>query len=236
MLPEYIIAADLGQVNDPTAIVVAERRQMPTGRRERVRNPAAYFDGGEHLAPVMNVAQTAGVYDLVHLERLPLGTSYVAIPETLRTIEARIRQRWVELVWEETEQSASLNDAPVALVVDQTGVGRPVVDLLREHGRDPVAITITGGDQVIRAAATEYRVPKRNLAGAVQAALQARRLRAAAGLADWPALKRELQNFKAKISLSGHDAYGAGDDWREGNHDDLVLAVALAIWYGEGAA
>jgi hypothetical protein len=28
----------------------------------------------------------------------------------------------------------------------------------------------------------------------------------------------------------GHDQHGA---WREGTHDDLVLAVALACWYGE---
>ncbi len=27
-----------------------------------------------------------------------------------------------------------------------------------------------------------------------------------------------------------HDSYGA---WREGTHDDLVLAVALALWAGE---
>jgi hypothetical protein len=27
-----------------------------------------------------------------------------------------------------------------------------------------------------------------------------------------------------------HDSYGA---WREGAHDDLVLAVAVAAWYGE---
>jgi hypothetical protein len=49
-------------------------------------------------------------------------------------------------------------------------------------------------------------------------------------------LKRELTNFKAKISLSGHDSYGAGDDWRSSKHDDLVLAVALGVWCGEHAA
>ena len=30
--------------------------------------------------------------------------------------------------------------------------------------------------------------------------------------------------------LTAHDSYGA---WREKEHDDLVLAVALACWYGE---
>jgi len=34
-----------------------------------------------------------------------------------------------------------------------------------------------------------------------------------------------------KINLAtGHDSYEA---WREGDHDDLVLAVAMACWTGE---
>jgi hypothetical protein len=34
-----------------------------------------------------------------------------------------------------------------------------------------------------------------------------------------------------KISLTtGHDSYGA---WREGTHDDLVLALACSLWAGE---
>ena len=28
---------------------------------------------------------------------------------------------------------------------------------------------------------------------------------------------------------------GRGREWRDGAHDDLVLAVALAAWYGENA-
>ncbi len=34
-------------------------------------------------------------------------------------------------------------------------------------------------------------------------------------------------NMRIKVSLSGQDTYGA---WREGLHDDLVLAAALACW------
>jgi hypothetical protein len=37
--------------------------------------------------------------------------------------------------------------------------------------------------------------------------------------------------FKVEITKSGHDTYG--NDWRENEHDDLVLAVALAAWAGE---
>jgi hypothetical protein len=44
-------------------------------------------------------------------------------------------------------------------------------------------------------------------------------------------LRKELLNFKVKINIStAHDSYEA---WREGDHDDLVLAVAMACWCRE---
>jgi hypothetical protein len=44
-------------------------------------------------------------------------------------------------------------------------------------------------------------------------------------------LRKELLNFKVKINIAtGHDSYEA---WREGDHDDLVLAVAMPCWCGE---
>ncbi len=33
-----------------------------------------------------------------------------------------------------------------------------------------------------------------------------------------------------KITVAGNDTYEA---WRESDHDDLVLAAAMAAWYGE---
>jgi len=41
-------------------------------------------------------------------------------------------------------------------------------------------------------------------------------------------LVNELLNFEVKITAAANDVYGA---WREGTHDDLVLAVALACWW-----
>jgi len=46
-------------------------------------------------------------------------------------------------------------------------------------------------------------------------------------------LLKEMTNFRVKISQAGHDSYGA---WREGTHDDLLLAVALACWAAEKKA
>ena len=91
-------------------------------------------------------------------------------------------------------------------------------------------IQITGGDQVTRDGLIT-RVPKRDLVSAAQVALQSGKLQIAASLKESQTLIRELQNFKVKIDIdTAHDSYGV---WREGAHDDLVLAVALALWVGK---
>jgi hypothetical protein len=44
-------------------------------------------------------------------------------------------------------------------------------------------------------------------------------------------LQAELLNFKVKIDpQTAHDSYSS---WRESDHDDLVLSVALAAWFAE---
>ena len=120
-------------------------------------------------------------------------------------------------------------------LVDQTGVGRPVVDMLRGAGLKPIAITITGGDSVTREGGA-VRVPKRDLVSTVQVLLQSKRLKIARGLKEAQTLTDELLAFKVTITTTGHDRYGNDVGmWRENPHDDLVLAVALAAWYGENA-
>ena len=44
-------------------------------------------------------------------------------------------------------------------------------------------------------------------------------------------LQRELQTFRVKVNaLTAHESFEA---WRERDHDDLMVAVACAIWWGE---
>ena len=44
------------------------------------------------------------------------------------------------------------------------------------------------------------------------------------------ALVKEMTDMQVKTTLAGGQQYAA---WREGQHDDLVLAVALACWGGK---
>lgn len=60
--------------------------------------------------------------------------------------------------------------------------------------------------------------------------LQSRRLQVAQQLSEAETLARELLNFKGKVTQTAHESFGAD---RDHDHDDLVIAVALAAWQGE---
>ncbi len=151
-------------------------------------------------------------FDCIHLQRWPLRTSYPAIVADVVSMIGRLPY--------EIEQ-------PV-LAIDATGVGAPVVDLFKKETirATLMPIQIVGGSNVSREFGMT-RVPKRDLVSTVQVALQNRRLKVASGLNEAGTLLKELQNFQVKITDAANDTYGA---WREGTHDDLVLAAALALW------
>ena len=152
------------------------------------------------------------VLRLRHLERVALGTPYPEVVERVRQVT----------------RSADLAGR-CHLIADATGVGRPVMDMLRraELGcRRLWPVLITGGD-LEKLAEGYYRVPKRDLVVGLQVLLQRRGLKIAARLPFGPTLVREMMEMQVKITPAGNEQYGA---WREGEHDDLVLAVALAGW------
>ncbi len=154
------------------------------------------------------------IFHCRHLHRWKLRTSYPAIVAESVAVanDPKLRGR----------------DRQPVLAVDATGVGAPVIDLFKRatlHAKlEPVQIV--GGATVSKEHGLN-RVPKRDLVSVVQVALQNGRLRIAEKLPDVVTLTKELQNFQVKITDAGNDTYGA---WREGTHDDLVLAVALALW------
>lgn len=148
------------------------------------------------------------IYNVLNLERTR-GTPYTEVVGRTKAIMQKLKG--------------------ASLVVDQTGVGAPVVDMFRKAGLKPIGVMIHGGAAENRELQT-WKVPKRNLVGVVQVPLQNRRLNIAAGPLQ-EILVNELLIFKVKIDPeTAHDSYSA---WRERDHDDLVLATAMAIWWAD---
>ena len=194
----YFVGLDLGQVSDFTALAVLERPLV---------------------SPEETLHRGRPTYSLRHLRRLPLGTPYPTVVQSV----------------------VSLLAAPFlsgcTLAVDQTGVGRAVVDMLFHALNGRVSclffpITITAGHLVTYPESGGLHVPKKELVGTLQLLLQTRRLQVARTLPDGAVLVKELENFRVKITAARNETF---ESWREGQHDDLVLAVALAAWLGEQA-
>src|SRR5262249_21727917 len=146
------------------------------------------------------------------LKRWPLGTSYVTI---VRDLSAMVAQ-------------APLKGSVIA--ADETGVGKPVVDMLRAVPLKASVrgILITSGHEETPDGAG-WHVPQKNLVGVLQVLLQSQRLRVAK-CEEREALIREFSHFKVKVTAAANETYEA---WRERDRDDLVLVVALACWLGE---
>jgi hypothetical protein len=150
-------------------------------------------------------------YDFDFLHRWPLKTEYVAIVNDLAKIAKQVSE-------------------PM-LVVDETGVGRPIVEQIRRHV--PVAtwpVTITGGTRATRQEDGSWHVPKKALVTNAVVLMESNRLKIAPTLSEARVLVKELQNFRVKVTVSANEVFEA---WREGMHDDLVLALCLACWAGE---
>ncbi len=191
----------------------ADRRRRQQRERELKAANDHYIigcDPGQSVDPtaIAAVRVRDGVVWVGHLERLPLGTTY---PQVINRVIALMGRK------------------PFAdnseLVLDMTGVGRPVADMFAEACLRPVNVTITAGDTATVEKGVHH-VPKLHLVSGVQALLHADRLKVQAKLPDAPILKSELQDFQAHVTDQGRWKFGA----RIGRHDDLVLAVALACW------
>ncbi len=128
---------------------------------------------------------------------------------------------------------ATLSPKPT-LIGDETGVGIATLQIFRRLKLPAVirGICITAGHKTTLRPEGGYNVPKKELVAAGQSALQGKRLDISPKLKDAKVLKKELQNFKVKVTLNATETYEA---WREGDHDDLVFSVCAAVWYGENA-
>jgi len=145
------------------------------------------------------------------LERVELGTTY---PDVVERVVQVTRSRDLA--------------GRCHLIVDGTGVGRPVVDLLRQAkpGCPIMPAVITSGQRETQSDGY-YGIPKRDLMVGLQVLLQRGELQIAAGLKYGAALAAEMAAMEVKVTSAGREQFGA---WREGTHDDLVFAVALACW------
>ncbi|MCH9650805.1 MAG: hypothetical protein K0U98_21435 [Deltaproteobacteria bacterium] len=148
-----------------------------------------------------------------YLERLPLGTPYPEIARRLGEICQRV--------------SVRCGRRPTVFV-DATGVGKPIVDVLKASTREArlLSVYFTHGDR-----RTEHSddgkvtLGKAYLVSRLQALLQCQRLHLPE-TGESRALAQELLDYEIRVDENANDRYGA---FRVGTHDDLVTAIGLAV-------
>ncbi len=194
------IGIDIGQKRDPTALAVAEV---------------------EHR-------QGEDYHIIRRLERLPLGTTYPQVAARLKSVVAGVRTR---MAWDEAErQSVPLwqrqpaEDASLAVYVDATGVGQPVVDLLAVADVLIHAVYFTYGDKRM-VNGMQMSLGKAWLVSHLQALLQTGRI-LLPKTTEAEVLAKELRDYEITVDQDANDKYGA---FKVGTHDDLVTALGLAV-------
>ena len=188
----FYFGLDLGQRRDPTAIAVVERTDPVLNRFD----PQVYFS--------LRQADTEPRFAVRHLERIPLGTTYPDVVARVRDLTRR------------PEVAGRLT-----LVVDGTGVGRAVVDLLRQADLDCelVEVSITAGAKAHLTKGCWY-LPKADLTGALQVMVERGRVSFGPDVPETARLIDELMALRMR----------PGGGWMDGRPDDLAVALCLACW------
>jgi hypothetical protein len=154
------------------------------------------YDERQDLQQVLQAQPYQRHYVVRQADRIPLGTPYQDVVARLKAMVTRLNPFGL-----------------CVLVVDGTGIGIPIIDLMRTEsiGCRILPIVITSGQ-----AATESSVPRPALLTKMQVMAQRGELKVAAGCRDGEALHRELAHLTLDRGI--------------GEHDDLAVALALACW------
>jgi hypothetical protein len=202
----FVVGVDLGQQSDPSAVAVIERID-------------GVFEYGtpweRHTGTGTIPQQKARRFDVRYLQRLPLKLPY---PEQVARVAAIMAR----------PPLCGVDGIPRAtLVVDATGVGRPVAELFDQAGLQCEKVLITGSEDQDSYVNGMWRVSKALIVQQIDACLHNGELRFAKQLGEADQMAAELKSFSRYVSAAGRSSWEA----RGAENDDLVLSVGLALWW-----
>lgn len=202
------VGVDLGQSKDPTSLAVVERVRLvvPDYLVDELQRSVA----GRVRLFEMRGELPRPDFNLRLLEQAPLGEAYPAQAARIKRIVAR----------------PQIAEHDPRIFMDFTGVGRPMYDIMRQERVPrlvPVTITFQGSGTNEAGGRT---VAKLDLISRLQALMHNGQLHMPDTLPLVKLFRRELIDFRVSYTAVGNATFGA----REGAHDDLVLAGALAVY------
>ena len=154
------------------------------------------------------VAGEGNQFDVVEIERFPAGRPLPAIIN-----------RVAEIASEKRVSRESI------ILLDISSVGTAPLRAFQTRGMYPAAIDLTNAGAE-GFASDSQQVPLRDVIGAAQVVLETARLKVASALELATTLVSDLQAFDSK-------PIARNPDLRGGRNTDLVLALAVALWWGD---
>jgi hypothetical protein len=198
-----ILSVDLGKRQDHTAFVVTEtKREVRKNKR------------GKRFGVIVSTVRD--------IQRLPLDTDYDVVAGRIHSTF------WDERLWLRHDHSGTLL-APT-LLVDAGGVGDAVCDDLRKDlGMPFVRYRLVRGTAAEnRHGRWDYTVPRTVMFQQLYAAFHSQRIQIDRRLENAKALLGELKG----LSVESNEETGyVKVVHREGQHDDLAIALASANWW-----
>jgi hypothetical protein len=159
-------------------------------------------------------------YQVGYLKRFSLSMLYTDISTKLETLDRQLKQL----------ASQEGKEAIVTYILDSTGIGGPITEVVSKKlpYAKIIKLYITGGinTSVAPEDPWEYHVPKGQLISGLMAAYDRGIMSMPRDSKEADAILDELANFEIHISEAGHDSYYAAPS----KHDDLVIALSLAVW------
>ena len=163
------------------------------------------------LAVLEKLDTTYRILSLKHRQHLP----YTEIVE------------WGKKVFLNPKFSKDVTSPPV-FVLDIGGVGMAIKDMMTAATVKTVGIQYTGGATVSRDG-DNWHVSKSFIVGKFLAAWDEGRVLMPSNASFLDMFQRELRAFRGEMSAQGRAKFEAS----QGEHDDLVMAVAQGIWFAE---
>lgn len=230
-----IIGIDVGQKHDPTAIVVCECQERPTDRMHKtfVADPLGIADQW------IEEPKPETVYVARYMTRIPLNTAYPEQAKAITNVATQVAERQYQAAHNrlikqgvsfiEEDKLRHKVESNTWILADATGVGGPVIDVLREslqgYSMPLTAVSFRHGDMCdVTPHSRDGRLGKAYLVSRLQALLQTRRIELPE-TEEARVLAEELRGYEIKVSEDAKDTYGA---FRVGTHDDLATALGLA--------
>jgi hypothetical protein len=168
----------------------------------------------DFTAIVVDQVGEGDTHTIRHIERPRLKTKYPKIVKRVAYIKEKLKGR---------------GNVDVQIYVDATGVGRPICDAFADKGIDVHPVTIVAGSGVSKGEEgwyPELHIGKLALVSRLNLLLSDGRLTWNGRTPLGKKLTNELHRFQVKATNAGNATFEA----ERGFHDDLVIALALAVW------